>query len=288
MSARHIRAMAPDDVDAVVAIITDVDDEDGAEAATDFTEHGVDGHFVMTLGDDAAPAGVSGFRHVPATERTSWLSWTYLAREHRGQGHGRALIEHVVGYLRGARCRKVFVKVSDYVDPDEGPLYEAAIKTYETLGFTRELTAPDFHDERENLMIYGLPLAGNAAGDGNDGEEAPDIAEERPALEFVGLHEIDDSDGAYTFEWSAGRSSLLGKLGSLGKRAGFDKGDLMLGLEGVKRAGGRKVFLTFPSNLPAIHEPLKAAGFERIGQLDDYYERGLHELHFAHDLSGVP
>ena len=276
MTARRIREMTPADIDAVVAIITDVDDEDGAAAASDFAEEGgTDGHFVLTFDDDV-PIGVSGFHHVPATERTSSLSWTYLAREHRGQGHGGALIRHAVEHLREMGCRKVFVKVSDYVDPDEGPLYEAALRIYASLGFARELTARDFYDEGENLTIHGLCLAVA------DDPDAPPIAEERPAIEFVGLHEIADTDGAYTFEWTVGRSSLFKK------RGGFDRGDLMLGLEGVKRAGGRKVFLTFPSNLPAIRDPLQAAGFERIGQLEDYYERGLHELHFAHDLDGVP
>jgi len=92
------------------------------------------------------------------------------------------------------------------------------------------------------------------------------------------------------FEWSVARSwPLAGRIvgRGTGKRAGFDREDLLLGLAGVKRLGGRRVFLTFPSNLPAIAEPLRSAGFERIGQLEDYYERGLHELHFAHDLSGI-
>ena len=268
--------MTPDDIDAVVALIEDTDDEDGEEAARDFAGNGVADHFVVTLADDV-PIGVSGFRHVPATERTSSISWTYLARAHRGQGHGRALLEHVVGKLRELGCRKAFVKVSDYEDPDDGPLYKAAIATYESLGFERELTALDFHDEGENLIILGCTLAGN------EGTERPEIAEEKAALEFVGLHEIADSDGAYTFEWTAAKSSLFAR-----KRGGFDRADLMLGLEGVKKAGGRKVFLTFPANLPSIREPLKAAGFERVGELRDYYERGLDELHFSHDLSGVP
>ena len=281
MTARRFRAMRPDDVDAVVAIIADADEDDGEAAAADFAEDGVEGHFVVTLDDDVA-FGVSGFRHVPATERTSWLSWTYLARELRGRGHGSALVDHTVERLREAGCRKAFVKVSDYRDPHEGAIYAAATKVYERLGFVRELFAADFYDDGENLAIHGRRL------DGDDTGETPEIAEENAALEFVGFHEIADTDGAYTFEWSAPKSSLFGRLGRrVGKSGGFEREDLMLGLESVGRAGGRKVFLTFPSNLPSVREPLEAAGFETVGQLRDYYEPGLHELHFSHDLSGI-
>ena len=272
--------MRPDDVEAVVAIITDVEEEDGEAAAADFAEEGGEGHFVLTLDGEDTPRGVSGFRHVPATERTSWLSWTYLDEECRGQGHGSALVAHVVETLREAGCRKAFVKVSDYHDPDEGDVYAAARKVYERLGFVEELRAADFYDEGENLSILGRGF-----GD-EDAAETPEIADEKADIEFVGFQEIGDSDGAYTFEWAAPKRSLFGRrVGQ--KSGGFDRDDLVLGLESVRREGGRRVFLTFPSNLPSIHEPLREAGFEKVGQLTDYYEPGLHELHFVHDLSGI-
>ena len=280
MSARGFRAMRPDDIDAVVAIVAEFDAEDGEAAAADFAGDGVDGHVVLTLGDDDAPRGVAGYRHVPATERTSWLSWTCLAGAQRGLGHGRPLLEHTLERLRQAGCRKAFVKVSDYADPEEGPLYAAATAIYERLGFVRELTAEDFHDAGENLSILGRSFeeAGGPAPEG-------DVADEAAALEFVAVHEIADTDGAYSFEWTVPRRSLFGRR--VGKGGGFDREDLVLGLESVKRAGGRRVFLTFPSNLPSIHAPLDAAGFRPIGRLADYYEPGLHELHFSHDLSGI-
>ena len=280
MTSRAFRPMTPDDIEAVVAIIADVEEEDGEAAAADFTGNGAEGHFVLTLDGDETPLGVSGFRHVPATERTSWLSWTYLAEAHRGQGHGAALIAHVVETLREAGCRKAFVKVSDYEDPEEGAIYAAATKVYGRLGFVEELTAPDFYDDGESLSILGC------AFDEDDAGEVPRIADEKADIEFVGFHEIADSDGAYTFEWAAPKRSLLGRR--VGRKGGgFDREDLVLGLESVRKAGGRRVFLTFPSNLPSIHEPLRAAGFEELGRLEHYYEPGLHELHFAHDLTGL-
>ena len=107
------------------------------------------------------------------------------------------------------------------------------------------------------------------------------MEEEKPVIRFNGLHEIADSDGAYTFAWVVQDSIKL-----FGKRS-FSVDDLMLGLRSVKEAGGRRVFLTFPSNLPLIHKPLQAAGFKFVGQLTDYYERGVHEFHFTHDLSAL-
>ena len=272
--------MTPDDIGAVVAIITGVEQEDGEAAAIDFAEGGVEGHFVLTLDGDERPLGVSGFRHVPATERTSWLSWTYLAEAYRGQGHGTALIAHVVETLRETGCRKAFVKVSDHEDPEEGAIYAAATKVYERLGFVEELKVADFYDDEENLSILGRSF------DEHDAAGGPEIADEDAAIEFVGFHEIADSDGAYTFEWDAPKRSLFGRR--VGRKGGgFDRDDLVLGLKSVRKAGGRRVFLTFPSNLPSIHEPLRAAGFKRLGRLEHYYEPGLHELHFVHDLTGL-
>lgn len=280
MSGRRIRAMRADDVDAVVAIVAETDEDDAEGAAATFAAEGVEGHFVVTAEDDDAPFGVSGFYHVPATERTSWLSWTYLVRGRRRQGHGGALMEHVLERLRGLGCRKAFVKVSDHADPDDGALYAGAVRVYERLGFARELEAPHFYDANESLLIYGLLL------DDEGSEESTEIASESAELEFVGLREIADTNGAYTFDWEAPRRSLLSRR--VGRKSGgFDREDLLLGLEGVVRAGGRRVFLTFPSNLPSIHEPLRQAAFEPIGRLRDYYEPGLDELHFVHDLSGI-
>ena len=48
--------------------------------------------------------------------------------------------------------------------------------------------------------------------------------------------------------------------------------------------GARKIFLTFPSNLPLIHKPLQEAGFKYVGCLSDYYEADIHEYHFVYSF----
>ena len=281
VSSRDIRPMRPDDVEAVVAIITDVEEEDGEAAAADFAEEGGRGSFrahPRRRGHAARRVRVSPC----AGDRAHLLAVVDLSRRGVPGAGARlsALVAHVVETLREAGCRKAFVKVSDYHDPDEGDVYAAARKVYERLGFVEELRAADFYDEGENLSILGRGF-----GD-EDAAETPEIADEKADIEFVGFQEIGDSDGAYTFEWAAPKRSLFGRrVGQ--KSGGFDRDDLVLGLESVRREGGRRVFLTFPSNLPSIHEPLREAGFEKVGQLTDYYEPGLHELHFVHDLSGI-
>ena len=133
----------------------------------------------------------------------------------------------------------------------------------------------DFYDDGEDQLILGLLL--QPAEDGADPH--PGIKPEKPAIQFRTAFEIADSDGAYSFEWYA-----EGKL-SLFKSSNFSQEDLEIGLDAVRKEGGRKVFLTFPSNLPLIDDPLRAAGFELAGKLSDYYEPGLDELHYTHDLS---
>jgi hypothetical protein len=71
------------------------------------------------------------------------------------------------------------------------------------------------------------------------------------------------------------------------EKRGFSAEDLIIGLQEIKKRGGRKVFLTFPGNLPLVHEPLVNAGFKFMGELASYYEPGLSELHFSHNLDNI-
>lgn len=270
----ELRPMQNEDTKAVLAIIDDFDEDDRESAGSFFEQEGVDNHFVLE--EDGAVIGVSGFTHVPASERTSWLSWTYLAESSRGAGKGRQMVSGVIDRLRQMNCRKLFVKVSDYCDPEDGQVYLPALKLYQSLGFVLELTGEEFYDEGENQLILGLSLESD---DDQAGRPQAGIKEERPAIQFRTAYEIADSDGAYSFEWYT-QSKL-----TLFKTSSFSAEDLSIGLDAVRQAGGRKVFLTFPSNLPLIREPLQAAGFELAGKLQDYYEPGLDELHYTHCLT---
>jgi hypothetical protein len=180
----------------------------------------------------------------------------------------------LIEILQKQNARKLFVKVSNYENPELGNIYAPALNMYKSLGFKEEVTNKDFYDDNEDQIILGLELNKDA----NFNEEENEVAEEKPVIRFNGLHEIAETDGAFTFEWTVIDSFKLFQ-----KRS-FSVEDLKLGIDTVKNNGGRKVFLTFPSNLPLIHKPLQAAGFKYAGQLMHYYERGVHEMHFTHNL----
>lgn len=271
----ELRPMYMSDLPTVVKII-DYDDDDDAEAAeADFHNNGMEDHFVLEL--DGKVIGVTGYRTVPATDRTCWLSWTYLANTHRGKGLGKFMTQELIEKVKQIQGRKIFVKVSDYDDPKEGKIYAAALAMYQSLGFIEEVRSVDFYDEGEDQMILGL----NLSDDASFADDEQKVAEEKPIIRFNGMHEIAETEGAYTFRWEVKNKKKL-----FGKR-NFTVEDLQIGLKAVKNDGGRKIFLTFPSNLPLIHTPLQAAGFKYVGQLTDYYEKGVHEFHFSHDLRNI-
>ncbi|MDH5181110.1 MAG: GNAT family N-acetyltransferase [Gammaproteobacteria bacterium] len=268
----ELRPMYMSDLNTVVKIIEATDEDDAEEAREIYQEYGVEGQFVLE--HDNKIIGVIGYSEVPGTDGTYWLSWTYLDPAFQGLGMGKQMLNDLLNMLREKNGRKIFVKVSDYDDPEDGRVYERAMKLYESVGFVEELVGKDFYDEGENQHIYGLKLRDAAS----DEEDEVEIADEKPVIRFDGMYEIGDSDGAYTFSWTVKDNK------GLFEKRNFTVEDLRLGIDAVRNEGGRKIFLTFPSNLPLIHTPLQAAGFKFVGRLTDYYEKGVHELHFTHDL----
>ena len=141
---------------------------------------------------------------------------------------------------------------------------------YESFGFECEVVSKDLYDQGEDQFIYSKNLTPIA-------EEEAEKLNEKPVIRFVDIFEITGTNGAYSFTWEVTKKSLF-------EKRSFTADDLRIGLEAVKERGGRIVFLTFLSNLPLIHSPLVNAGFKLVGELKDYYEPGVHELHFVHRL----
>ena len=270
----QLRPMYLGDLQKVIEIIESHDEDDAESAAADFAEGDFSNQYVLEKDD--AVIGITGFRPVEATDNTCWLSWTYLNSESQGCGLGRGMLIDLLDKLRDIDCRKIFVKVSDYKEEGEVGIYEKALKVYQSLGFEEEVVNPHFYDKDENQMILGLTL--REIGDEPLDEDAQ-VGEEKPNIRFNGVHEIAETDGAYSFSWEVTPSKRF-----FGKRS-FTVDDLMIGIDESRNRGGRKVFLTFPSNLPLIHNPLQSAGFKYCGQLSNYYEEGVHEFHFMRDLS---
>jgi len=275
----EFREMYMSDLPKILKVIEEIDEDDAEGAEEDFHSQGFENHYVLDV--DGKAIGVTGFRPVPATDRTSWLSWTYLDPQFHGKGLGKEMTEKLLQKAKDTGGRKIFVKVSNYVDPEDGPVYEKALKMYKSLGFVEELTNADFYDEGEDQIILSLSLNDDAvfSTDEDDDEKEAEVAEEKPIIRFNGLREIGETEGAYTFDWT------VKDRGGFFEKRSFTVEDLHLGMQSVKSEGGRKIFLTFPSNLPLIHEPLQGAGFKLAGQLRDYYEKGVHDMHFTCDLS---
>mgnify|MGYP000220369544 FL=1 len=271
-----LRPMNMSDLVKVVKIIEAHDEDDGEAAEKDYLDSGVENQFVLE--SNGKIIGVTGYREVSGTDQTAWLTWTYLDEACQGKGYGKSMVSNLLDKLRSLNARKIFTKVSDYEDPDDGKIYERALKMYQSLGFKQEVVSHDFYDEGEDQIILGLHLREE---DSTFSEEDLKIAEEKPIIRFDGLYEISETEGAYAFSWIVKNKKTL-----FGKR-NFTVEDLKIGLDSVKNAGGRKTFLTFPSNLPLIHSPLQAAGFKYVGRLENYYEQGVHEFHFSHDLSSL-
>lgn len=259
------------DLASVTEIIDQHDDDDGQEAAQEFSEQGIEDHFVCVEQSSDAVLGVTGYRIIEGCDRSAWLSWTYVRADARGKGYGKQLVEHVIERLKEQRQRLLLVKVSDYQDPQDGPIYAAALALYQHLGFQQQLQALDFYADGESQTILSMHLS-------SDQDDDIQVADEKPIIRFNGLYEIAETDGAYSFSWTVEESA-----GWFAKR-GFSSEDLKIGLDAAIDQGARRVFLTFPSNLVLIHRPLQSVGFKFIGQLPHYYEQGLHELHFVHDL----
>lgn len=271
----NLRPMYMSDLLSVVRIINEHDEDDGEAAHDDYQDDGVENQFVLEV--DEKIVGVTGFRPVPATDETYWLSWTYLLPDYQGKGHGKAMLTELIAGLRQNNGRKIFAKVSDYQNDEGIKVYDNAFKTYQSLNFKEEVLNNDFYDEDENQHILSLDLTDNPENSGQDNEDYQ-VAEEKPIIRFCGLTEIAETDGAYTFSWEVKETKKL-----FGKR-NFSVEDLQLGISAAEEAGGRKVFLTFPSNLPLIHQPLQDAGFKYVGRLENYYEQGIHEYHFVYTI----
>ncbi len=258
----YLRAMQSSDIDAVFNIIEAHEEDDAEEAIASYQEvGGIMDQYVLE--QDGKVIGVTGYITPPACDQTHWLSWTYIDEDYVNQGYGRKMLGDLISHLKAIGGRKLFVKVSDYVDDEDGAIYAAALHLYQSMGFKLEITHKDYYDEGESQMILGLRLK----------EKAPDTItaplEERH-VKFNAVYEIAETDDAYSFGWTdEGEEPLT-----------LD--DVKIGLEHVKQNDGRAVFLSFPANYIGVADIMRAAGFNNAGVLDDYFEDGLDEQHFCY------
>lgn len=260
--------MHENDIDAVVNIIDSHDDDDAVDARKGYeSSNGLQDQYVLE--HDGRILGVTGYATPPGCEQTHWLSWTYVHEDHVNLGHGRKMITEIVEHLRTNGARKLFLKISDYSEPNAAGkqecIYAAADHLYKDIGFTEEIVLKAYYDKGETMTILGMRVTERETS--NQPSAVP--SSEKHKIQFNSIFEIAETDDAYSFGWT-----------EKGKKM-FGPSDVQLGLEEVRSRDGRAVFLSFPHTYEGIADTLFSAGFSNAGSLEDYFEDGLHEQHFS-------
>ena len=261
-----LEVMIEKDIDDVLSVIDSQDEDDAEEAEEGYREMGgcLD-QFVLR--HNGKIIGVTGYATPPGCDHTHWLSWTYVHDDYTNQGHGRKMLTELIGHLKAQDARMLFVKVSDYVDDEDGAIYAAALHLYQSLGFKIELTHQDYYDEGESQIILGLRLSDTPSMITQEF-----IEKEQVPIQFNSVFEIAETDDAYTFGWHDEGEQL------------FSQEDVKIGIDNVKQKEGRAIFLSFPSNYHGVADTLYSVGFKNSGTLYDYYEDGIHDQHFTYNF----
>ncbi|MDM8541789.1 GNAT family N-acetyltransferase [Desulfococcaceae bacterium HSG9] len=252
------RPMKRRHVDAVLKIIDAHDDDDFEYARDSYEYSGRSGQYVLMYED--AVIGVTGYRRASDTDNTFWLSWTYLDAEYHGQKLGKYMLDKLLDILKQKKARKLFVSTSDYADYERGNIYLDAIKLYKSMGFNEEIVHPDYYNPGESQLIYGLVL------------QPPQPAKKRPnekrGIVLTELFEIDETEDVYAVDWRfSGRKC-------------FTTDEMKRLLDDARERNAHSVFISFPSDVRKVFEPLEASGFQPCGILENYFEDGLHEYQF--------
>lgn len=258
------RPMQPSDVYRVLGIIRQHDEDDFEEAREAYNAYGIEGQFVLTV--DNQVVGATGASEAEETDRTWWLSWTYLDSERQGTGLGAVMLVKMLDQLREWNARKVFVQVSDYVDLARGEIYRDAMMAYKRLGFVEELRHANYYERNEAQIILGFRV-------GPDPLNVPQMeTEDRPAT-LLGYDEIEETDGALVIDWE------------FADDAGSTTADVKEMISHAERQRARVLFISAPGNAEQLMNQLQTAGFVEEGRLRDFYEDGLDEVHFRYDIA---
>ena len=257
----HLREMQPEDIGKVFSVIESQDDDDADEAMAGYQQiGGILDNYVMEVNGNVI--GITGYATPPACDETYWLNWTYVHDDYANQGNGRIMLNELIQHLKDKGGRMLFVKVSDYVDEEDGAIYAAALHLYKSLGFKEQIIHKDYYDEGESQTILALRLKDSTASESS-------VNEDEFPIRFNALFEIAETDGAYSFGWDEEGEVM------------FTEADVEIGISQARKDNARAIFLSFPQNYSKVSQTLLASGFKQSGVLTDYFEDGVHEEHFT-------
>ncbi|MCF6200073.1 MAG: GNAT family N-acetyltransferase [Hyphomicrobiaceae bacterium] len=257
-SQRFVRPMEPADITHVLELIEEHDEDDANEAGACFDDT-LQGMFVAI--DDGKIVGVTGADAEPETSDIAWLSWTYVEKSSQRQGIGRYLVNGLIGELKNAGIRKVFISTGDYVEDGED-IYAAAKAFYYDLGARLEMKIDDYYAKGEARYIYGLDI-----------EEPVNV--EPPAqsgnLIFDGLEEADESADGVLLSWREYNPQEDSAMDPAQKLTEY--------LDQARLEKARFIGAAIPFDLSeGAIKGLKKKGFVQVGELKDYYAPGIAQL----------
>ena len=266
---RTFRPMEEFDVAAILEIIYEHDEDDGAEAEAAFAKTLAD-KYVMTY--EGRVMGMTGFRVDPYVPETAWLSFTYIHDFFRKRGNAYWMMLELRDVLERAGVRRLFISTSDYIDEQTGEdIYLPARNFYEhKLNAKRELYIENFYAPNESKYIYSLPTGSDATS-----SQAPSIPTEN-TVRFVGLEDAPESETSYTVLWE---EMTPGNMDPKNNRETKTFSQMIAELESYR---GKALFLSLPNYLSDNHShELRDAGFRELGVLDEYYGIGISEVHWG-------
>lgn len=156
-----IRATTPQDAAEILRIAAGEPLFSREEAATveellrdylDRPDH--NGYFFLTAESDGTILGFACFGPTPLTHGTFDLYWICVRRDVQRKGAGKALMQHVEDEVRRSEGRLLVLDTSGRPD------YEPTRAFYESIGYTRAATLPDYYAVGDDLVLYLKRLGG--------------------------------------------------------------------------------------------------------------------------------
>jgi len=154
-----IRLAQPEDGDSIAAITAKVgvfspsEIQCVAELWNEYLQQGErSGYTFLVALKEAKAIGYACFGPHALAEGVWDLYWIAVDPDARGQGVGRALLQHMEDIVSAQQGRLILVETSGT------PAYEPARRFYEACGYRYQAVIHDFYAPGDDLIIFGKTL----------------------------------------------------------------------------------------------------------------------------------